>query len=345
MPFQFFLYCAILASPLIASFSSAMESECVTVSIFGVDGALDDEIRRELRTELKIPLYKGEGPDACWHLAVELQDKTANISLANQGVFVTELDLENFIPALWPRAIALSTSGLWILAQTQADQASPNGRKTTPQREGEGGRGEERGPPTEKQGSPEEPEAGGESRAHSGSALHRLRFQVMTEVRLIPKLRVGVLEGDLGVGATVSSVYVDLCLLGLWGRKSLDSGRIVTAGVGLRGAAFWQGIRSKNISLGIGPAVEVIGLFGYGRGSDGVASKKGFSPVINFLLLMGGWFELSRSAMAHVAIGGGWSAMYFNMQVDGKTVSGIGGGFVNFLLGFSFGRSNQASPR
>jgi hypothetical protein len=35
--------------------------------------------------------------------------------------------------------------------------------------------------------------------------------------------------------------------------------------------------------------------------------------------------------------------MYFEMQSDGKAVSGISGGSVNLVLGFSFGRSVSTS--
>jgi hypothetical protein len=164
----------------------------------------------------------------------------------------------------------------------------------------------------------------------------------MMGARLIPRLKAGVFEVDLGIGVMVSALYLDLSLVGLWGRKSLSAGRIITTGGGLRATVFWQGLRSRNISLGIGPAVEALGVFGYGRGDSSVEQHQGLSPVINLFLLGGGWFALTPRATALVAIGGGFSAMYFNMQVDGKTVSGISGGSVNLTFGCAFGRSNRS---
>lgn len=316
---------------------SAPASECLVVSFLGVDPALADEIRCELRTELKIPIDDETGGDSCRPLVIELNDKTAVLSLLNPGVFKTQLDLDNFLPDLWPRAIALSAAGLWILAQGRPDRdrappksAEIDGGPTPPPR------GPHRGP--------EESEDRGDNPPRSGSALHRTPFQLTIGVRLLPKLRLGVFEGDVGVGVWISAVVVDLMVIGLWGRKTLDTGRIVTTGIGLRGSVFWRGIRRQAISLGIGPALEIIGVFGYGRADEGVASQRGWSPVINILLFVGGWFTLSSKVSSQVALGGGWSAMYFDMQSDGETVSGVSGGSVNLLVGFSFGCPAQASP-
>ena len=128
-------------------FVSATESECITTSFVGTDATLEGSVRKLLKTELKIPIYEDDGPASCWKLVIELQEKTSRISLSKRETFDTVIDLDSFLPALWPRAIALSTSGLWILAQNQARQAPPevteDDGKPDPQEEVEEGPREE----------------------------------------------------------------------------------------------------------------------------------------------------------------------------------------------------------
>ncbi len=327
---------------------NAAESDCITASLFGTDAMLEEAVRKRLNTELKIPIYTDEGPASCWRLVIEFQDKRSIISLARHQVFDTVVELDNFELSLWPRAIALSTSGLWNLAKNQAllvpPESTDNKQTSTPLKDAKDDfRNKKNSRTAGKQSSLKKTQISSDIRPNSSSSRYRVRFHLMTGARLIPKLRVGVFEVALGIGVSVSVVHFDLSLVGLWGRKSLDVGKIVTTGGGLRGTVFWQGLQSQNISLGIGPSVEVMGVFGYGRGTDSVDSHQGFSPVINLLLLAGGWFELSPRGTVHVAIGGGFSALHYELQVDGKTFSGISGGLVNFTVGFHFGRSTRTS--
>jgi hypothetical protein len=345
MAFGFIRYSTCFAVLLVASPLMATDSECIVVSFFNTDIAREDAIFRQLRTELKMPIYKDEGPASCWRLVVEFQGKTAHLSLAKQQSFDTVIHLDDFLPALWPRAIALSTSGLWILAQDQAREASAekadkDKKSTLEEDRGKRPQKEKEGQPADTRHNLKQTETSVDSSFQKERSDYRIRVHLLAGARLISKSRVGVFELSSGIGVSVSMIHFDLSILGLWGRKSLDSGKIYTTGGGLRATLFWQPLKRQRISLGTGPAAEVIGVFGYGRGREGMESKHGFYPVVNLLLLVGGWFELSPRTILQTAIGGGFSAVYFNMQKDGETVSGISGGSLNLVLGFSFGRTS-----
>jgi hypothetical protein len=159
----------------------------------------------------------------------------------------------------------------------------------------------------------------------------------MLGIRLMPSLSVGVLDFAAGIAIWVADVYFDLSAMGIWGRNSVSAGNIVTTGGGIRGAVFWRGMNRPHTSLGIGPAVEVLGVFGYGRGNDGVTSHQGGRPVVNVLLSAGGAFTLTPKTAMNIVIGAGYSALYFEMRRDGDTVSGFSGASVNVGIGVSFG--------
>jgi hypothetical protein len=333
----------LLAFPIDAS-----DSKCIVVSFLNADAAREDAIFRQLRTELKMPIHKGERPGSCWRLVVEFQGKTSHISLTRQQTFNTVIHLDDFLPALWPRAIALSASGLWILARDQAREApiekAGKEEESTPEEDtGNTPQEEKKSKPRETHHTLEQTEISADMSSQKRRSDYRIRVHMLAGVRLVVKSRVGVFELSSGVSASISTLHFDLSLLGLWGRKSLDSGQIYTTGGGLRATMFWQPVKRQSISFGTGPAIEVIGVYGYGRGREGMESKHGFYPVVNLLLLVGGWVELSPRTIARAAIGGGFSAVYFNMQKDGETVSGISGGSANLTFGFSFGRPLRSS--
>ena len=342
MPFNLLRYSSFFAAILFAFPLLATESECITATLFGTDTASEDAILQHLKTELRIPIYKGNGPSSCWRLVIELQDKTSKISLARQQEFNTVIHLDDFLPVLWPRVIALSTSGLWILAQDQAHseprKKSDNNEKSFPKKDtGNASSKEEEHRHSEINTRPRQTDISTDNSPQMETPNRRVRFHVLTGARLIPKFGVGILELSAGTGISVARVHVDLTIFGLWGRKSLDPGQIITTGGGLRAAVFWQAVKRQNISLGLGPALEVIGVFGYGRGDEGVRPNQAIYPVINCLVLAGGWFDLTPRTAVQMAVGGGLSALYFNMQIDGKAVAGISGGSVNLLFGISIG--------
>ncbi len=335
-----FLIPFLMAFPIFAT-----ESECITASILGADEAKADAILHHLKTELKIPIYQGKGPAFCWRLVIELQDRTSKILLAGQQDYDTVIHLDDFLPAIWPRVIALSVSGLWILAQGQPHEGPEQRTGTTGKEISASGRDSGDGPstkgnrhPEDTMANPEQLEINADRSPQLKNPDWMLRFHLLTGARFIPKFHAGLSELASGISLSVSAVHLELSLIGLWGRKSLEAGRIFTTGGGLRATLFWQGVKRQRISLGIGPAVEAMGVFGYGRGDDDVRAHRGGYPVINCLLLAGGWLELTPQAMLGVAMGGGFSALYFDMSVDGRPVSGISGGSVNVVFGISVGR-------
>jgi hypothetical protein len=342
MPFKLFRCCSFFAVFLFGFPLFAGEGECITSSFANTDAATEDAVLHHLKTELRIPIYRDEGPPSCWHLVIELQDKTSNISLARQQAFNTVIHLDDFLPVFWPRAIALSTSGLWILAHDQPDAA--HGASQPDNAEIDSGRAvgtappqEEKPPPAETRDSPEPKAVSADDSYQTKNSNRSVRFHLLVGARLIPKFSVGILELSAGTSIFVSSIQVDLTLLGLWGRKALEPGRIYTTGGGIRAAVFWQAVERRNLSFGIGPAVEALGIFGYGRGDESVLSRRAFYPVINCLVLAGGGVGLTPRTTLQMAVGGGFSAVYFNMRVDGKAVTGMSGGSVNFILGISIG--------
>lgn len=302
-------------------------AECLTLSFSGCDPALETAAIRQIQTELKIPIYPNEGPDNCWRLSIILKDNASRISLNDtQTSFDTTLRLADFPPSLWPRAMALSTSGLWILAHeptTETDQVTPS---TEPS---------ERKPPERSSSRPVKSLTQPPDRSRAPLYIH-----ILTGGRLFPTLETGLVELSTGTDITFSAIHLGISLVGLFGKKSITAGQILTAGVGLRASVFWRAVNRQRISMGIGPAAELIAVFGKGEGKQGIKPNQGGSPVVNLLLLLGGWLELSPRISAHAAVGGGYSVIYFEMQQDGKTVSGMNGGSANLIAGLSFGSLN-----
>ncbi|MBN2526003.1 MAG: hypothetical protein JXR76_06385 [Deltaproteobacteria bacterium] len=338
---------ALLAALLLGGPLYAATPECIRVTFSGVDSQFEDNVFLQLQTELKTPIHKSDGPETCWRLHVELADATSHITLKGDKAFHTAIHLDDFVSLLWPRAIALSVSGLWILAHTEnpATPSTDANRNSAP---------ESFANSVDSQPSPEEKPLSPNSRrvAHkTGNAQipsapptdFRFRFHLLTGPRWIPGPGTAVFELAPGVSIVRPGLQLQVSLMGVWGRKTLNSGKIFTAGFGVRTTAFWRVFQRPSILLNIGPSVEVLGVWGTGAGADDVQSHRAFSPVVNMLLLAGMQSPLSPRVLAHVAVGCGYSLVHFNMQQDDKTVSGISGGQLLLLLGLSFGK--KAIPK
>ena len=157
-----------------------------------------------------------------------------------------------------------------------------------------------------------------------------------TGFRFIPRFTATVGELHLGLTAQVASLSFEFTAVGLWGGKSADIGSIYTAGVGLRLTVWWRALERGRAALLLGPAADVVGLFGYGRGGEGVAAQQAAAPVVDLLLLVGGRFRLSPRTHLHLGSGGGWTVVDFKMTADGTEISGQSGGLVLATLGVDF---------
>lgn len=336
MQFKYLRVLLFFVGALLPFVCTASEPQCITTIFLGTDTEFENAVQKQLKTELTVPIFNQNNPGVCWPLSIAIKNQVAHISLKQHQLYNSNINTGDVSPELLPRAIALATTGLLVLAQSPKNQISSPHDPDADDRKTQIGASSQGNPETKDEKTPGQQIT--PTQIEYGSSP--LQFHLMTGMRFIPQLRVGIFELSTGIGMTISNVQLDLCVWGLWGRKSLKAGHIITTGGGFRTSIFWLILNRQRVSLGIGPAIEAIGVFGYGRGIENVDSHQDFSPVINFLLLAGGWFELTPKVRAHVVIGGGASALHFNMQVDGETASGISGGFVNFAFGLSFGRSN-----
>ena len=327
---------------LLVTSRAAIAADCINATFVGTDAGMEDAVSAQLKAELKLPIYRGDGPSSCRSLTIEMSDTTSRISLGPGTVLETSVHLDDFPTHLWPRAIALSTAGLLMRAQIQ-DEAPALRPADSADRQAT-----EQTVPTEHSSSPaqtpapvpEDRVSERDIRQDAAEARRPIWVELLLGTRLMPKISVGVIDFAAGIGLSAADVHFDLALLGVWGKTSVNSGDIITTGVGFRGTVFWQGIKRSHTAMGIGPAIEVLGVYGCGQGNDGIISHSGWSEVVNVLLLVSGRFQLTRRTLMTVLFGGGYSAVYFEMRRDGETVSGFSGASVNVGVGISFGLLN-----
>ncbi len=339
---------------------SAKEKPCVTVTMFGVDAAFEGTVLEQLRNELDAPIESGEPARACRRLIIELKGQVARILLAGPGVFETVLNLNEVPEAHRPRALALSCAGLWALSQpVSAGPSSP----PTPDTAGASG-GASAPPPSsskpqdagrvkvrEKRGSSADTpddvknetdtasqrDTTASRRSYASTPAH-LRFRISAAERLVPKYWAWATEIFSGIGILVGNLYFTIDAVGLFGGKSTDIGRIYTVGVGLRSALQLEILSRESFVLRLGPAADILAVFGYGRENRGASSYPAVAPVADVLFLIGGWVTLTPRVRFQVALGGGYIPLYFRMDADGKRASGMEGGVAELLIGFEFGR-------
>jgi len=328
-----------LAALLLVISRAAVAADCINATFLGTDADTEDAVSAQLKAELKLPIYRGDGPSSCRSLTIEMADTTSRISLGQGTILETSVHLDDFPTHLWPRAIALSTAGLLMRAQIQDDAPGPKSADTAASEQvpEQTVPTEQSSPPAPKRPVREDRESERDIQPEASEAHLPIWASLLLGTRLMPKISVGVIDFAAGIGLLITDIYFDLTLLGVWGKTSVNSGNIITTGVGFRGAVFWQGIKRSHTAMGLGPAVEVLGVYGYGHGNDGIVSHRGWSPVVNVLLLVSGRFQLTRRMLMSVLFGGGYSAVYFEMKRDGETVSGFSGACVNVGVGISFG--------
>ena len=323
----------------------AASDECVNVSFAGVDAQLQNAAYKQIATELNVPVHRGEGPAECWHLSIELRDATSRILLSRQNTYSTTIQLDEFDPALWSRALALSSSGLWILAHEHPElsrQGNPvNGRQEQQQDT------VAPLPESKREAAPSSRQTrtisvNRKNRLHAGADNSRAHFLFHTASggRMLTSSRTGIFDFSMGMSVLAARLRFDLSLVGIYGRKSFNAGQIYTTGAGLRAALFWQTNALKKTILGIGPSIEAFGIFGYGHSNEDFDAHQAFTPVVNMMLMGGGWLSVSPKVTAHIALGGGYSLVHFEQQIDRKTVAGFSGASINVLVGASFGRAS-----
>ena len=340
-------YCAII---LIVLFShTAFSQECIRVTFRGGDPTLHDAAYRQLVTEMAVPVHQTSGPASCWQLAIEIHNATAWILLSQNREYNTTIHLDEFAPSLWPRAIALSSSGLWILSHEQPVADAKDGQAGIKHF---GANDTTKPPPASQRNevpvsrAPKRTFKNRHLRGNSGDITpirSRFQFHSATGARMFPSPGTGIFEVAAGLSVVHTQTRIDLSLCGVWGRKSLDAGKIYTTGAGFRVTIFRLITTRKQSVFGIGPALETLGIFGYGHGEGDVSAHEDFSPVVNILLMGGGWLKFNTGITGHIAIGGGYSLVHFRMQHDGKTVSGFNGASLNLLVGLTFGHAHLVS--
>jgi hypothetical protein len=111
-------WCLVIVAGVVSRKLLGSEPPCVTATFYGVDAPFEQAVREQLRNELGAPVTDREGEGSCWRLVIEMRGGTARILLEGYRVMKTEIQLNDVLPALWPRAIALSSAGLWVLSQT-----------------------------------------------------------------------------------------------------------------------------------------------------------------------------------------------------------------------------------
>ncbi len=325
----------------------ASELKCITAWFFGANQAFEDAVVRQLSTEPSNPVFLREGSKSCGLLNITLRNRAARVSLEYRRLYHTQIDLAKVAPELWPRAVALAVNGLLVLAQSPGEHASAptetgDGMTDRAQDAANPKRPKTDDSPSGRAASPKTDAEGSLSKVRANGS-RGVEFALTLGMRLILQLRVGVFDLALGIAKDIAAVRLELSLLGLWGRKSLDEGYIITTGGGIRASVFWLPLNRPSVSLGIGPSIEVLGVLGYGRADEGVEPHREFAPVVNLLLFASGRFEITPSVRVVTAVGGGAAALYFKMRADKKTVSGISGGCLSFTLGFVFGRSGATT--
>ncbi len=336
----------------------AAEPRCVTLALLGMDTSFEKELVDQLKNELGTPIATGKATASCCRLQIELRDKKAKILLEGERVFKTELSLDEILPAHWTRAIALSSAGLLALQnpppvqqatssdETRASdspsygsgQGEPDREATKPEsvnpaegpNNGRDKKAKKKAEAVEKTPEPEKP------RSTDKESPSRVRLYLHGGGHVIPKFAAWVGEVMPGVGFIVGAFNLDMSLAGIWGRKTVVLGKIYTAGVGLRLTLWWRALRRRSFVLKLGPAVEALGVWAYGRPIETVASHTKFAPVVNTLLLIGGSFVLSSRGELFLAAGGGGSVLHFVAQADGNNASGLAGGLVTLIAGIDF---------
>lgn len=323
----------------------ASEPPCMTTLFYGAEPSLEKTVRDQLRNELGTSVTKGGDGRACWRLIIEMRGGRVRLLLEADQIVMTELQLDDVLPALWPRAIALSAAGLFVLSRYPAGREVPPSEADTSRVSPEGvegrGRGEEKGD----EDAAAEPRAQGSTIVlRSTGVTHKrrrasaeARLHLLVGARLVPKFWAGTVEVLPGVGVLMGPVHLGLFLVGLWGRKSVDIGRIYTAGGGARLTLRGQLLRRNKSALWLGPAAEVIGLLGYGRETAATTSHTEVAPVVNVLCLFGASLALTPRLEVEGSLGLGWTLLYFQMQADDRNVSGMAGWLATLAAGVDFG--------
>jgi hypothetical protein len=334
-------YGFVLAFVVVSRGVLASEPSCVTATFYGVVPSFERAVREQLQNELDVPVIDEEDGRSCWSLVIEMRGKSARILLYGDRLMKTEFELSDVAPRLWPRAIALSSAGFLELSKKLTHHATdPGSDETEPDlqnarvREDEDGRSKAEEQPKASEGISRSANIAPRENGASG----RVRLHFLTGARLIPKFWVAMVEALPGIGVRFGLFCLDISAIGLWGQKKTNIGRIYNAGVGARLTLWWQALRRKRSEMWLGPAAEGVAVWAYGREkADAATSHTAFAPVVDFLFLIGGAIALTARTNASIALGVGWTAMYFNMQADNEDISGLSGGLATLVFGIDFG--------
>lgn len=338
-----------LCFSLISFGTLAASPPCVTLTTHGIDDAMARELITQLRNELGAPLLEGDSIRSCSRLRIEIADKTAVISLDGDRPYETVLQLDDLLPTHWTRAIALSSAGLLALQATPPEAGKPlDEAPDRPSSKQEESRPSEEEPSHPRRTLPDkvdkmDTEKRGETATDTISGpkapprvKKRLRLFLHGGGHVVAAF--GTWLGALlpGFGVPVGPLDLDLAISGIWGRKSVNLGRVYTAGIGARVTLWWRTLEKASFFLRLGPAVEALWLWGYGRPLEQVTSHRAAGPVVNLIGLFGGSFLLSSRVALSLALGGGGAVLHFISQADGREVAGLAGGVVTLQSGIEF---------
>ncbi len=337
----------------------AGEPPCIAVDIFGIASTMKSEVRDQLASELGIPIETAWDSDACLTLRMVFEAQQAVIEIAKEPHLHTTLRLDRVPPRHWPRAAALSAAGLLVRRKTLTDAAAketadtPSASAAEPQKGPTAGSSDnDETAPDRDSSSPEDEgtTAKEKTRSSRDTASHSkttARGDIRSETlglalglrlggRLMPRFPAGVGEAAAGVHLSMGTVVLGVSVVGVYGRRTVRLGSIHTTGGGLELSVRWHAVELKRFHLTLGPAMEALAIYGYGRETTLAEANNALSLAVTARLLVEIGFDLTERLRLCLALSGGYNPIGVTLQANHKDVSGLTGGYMTLATGFDF---------
>jgi hypothetical protein len=334
-------------------FAAEAHRTCMYITFQGVSPALRGAIETQLKYELSIRIVSESSRDSCVGLHVKLHRNTVNVSLHSDTTYTTEFNLGDIEPSYWPVAITLSTAGLISLFQYPKSSSQQNNMDRQAEasdvsdtKKAAGRRAEKKSGARQDQVKREN--VGTRLDGHNVTSVEtavstekanrppRLRHGLHAGGRVVPRYPNWIGEAAWHLAILTGKLYPELAILGIGGQKTVDLGRIVTAGVGIRLTAWWQMVSRTKLRIRLGATVETIGVWGIGIQELATSSRFAFHPVIDLMMLLAFAFPISADVNVSLLLGGGWFVLGYEMQEANQDAAGLSGGVISMNIGIEF---------
>jgi hypothetical protein len=306
----------------------ADEPPCIIADIRGIDSTMRSAVRDQLVSEIGVPIENVGNNDRCVPLRMLFEDRQVVIQLTGVPPLHTILRLDDVPSRHWPRAAALSAAGLLVRRRTLLDALAeapspPAGEGTAPKKKTDGSRKTASNSKTP-------------SETDTGSENVGLELGLRLGGRLMPRFPAWVGETAAGVHITMGAVALGVSAVGVHGRRTVKLGQVFTSGGGLELSLRWHAVHVKRFHLHLGPAVEALAIYGYGRETASAEADNLLAPAVTVRLLAEMGFDLTTRLRLCLALSGGYNALGVTLQASHEDVSGLSGGYMTMAAGFDF---------